>query len=83
MSFADGTTASADAVIGCDGIKSRVRQLVVGLDHPSAHPTYSYKYAYRGMVPMEKAVEAVGEEKARNATMHVSFASPLIRQFKD
>ncbi|KAI8691838.1 hypothetical protein LRP88_09101 [Fusarium phalaenopsidis] len=71
MSFADGTTASADAVIGCDGIKSRVRQLVVGLDHPSAHPTYSYKYAYRGMVPMERAVEAVGEERARNATMHL------------
>lgn len=72
MSFLDGTTASADAVIGSDGIKSRVRQLIVGKDHPSALPSYSYKYAYRGLVPMDEAVEAVGEEKAKNACMHVS-----------
>jgi salicylate hydroxylase len=72
MSFTDGTTAEADAVIGCDGIKSRVRQIIVGADHPSAHPTYTHKYAYRGLVPMEKAIEAIGEERAQNACMHVS-----------
>jgi salicylate hydroxylase len=29
MKFKDGTTAVADAVIGCDGIKSRVRHILV------------------------------------------------------
>ena len=73
MTFADGSEASADAVIGCDGIKSRVREIVVGSSHPSAHPTYTHKYAYRGMLSMEKAVEALGEERARNSCMHVSI----------
>ncbi|KAK2046717.1 FAD/NAD(P)-binding domain-containing protein [Colletotrichum somersetense] len=36
MVFSDGTTAGADAVIGCDGIKSHTRGIVVGHDHPSA-----------------------------------------------
>lgn len=72
MSFSDGTTAEADAVIGCDGIKSRVRQIIVGDDHPAAHPVYTHKYAYRGLVPMNKAIRAIGEERAQNACMHVS-----------
>lgn len=76
MRFADGTTATADVVVGCDGIKSRVRQHIVGRDHPSAFPSYSYKYAYRAMVPMQKAIEAIGEEKAMNACMHVSCHIP-------
>lgn len=73
MKFLDGTTAEADVVVGCDGIKSRVRQLIVGVDHPSAYPTYTHKYAYRGLIPMEKAVEVLGEERAKNACMHVSL----------
>lgn len=69
MHFKDGSTATADAVIGCDGIKSRVRQMIVGADHPSAHPSYTHKYAYRGLVPMEIAVDAIGDERARNSYM--------------
>ncbi|KAM5383377.1 hypothetical protein ACJZ2D_002070 [Fusarium nematophilum] len=71
MVFSDGSTATADAVVGCDGIRSRVREMVVGADHPSVHPSYSHKYAYRGLVPMDKAIEAIGEERARNACMHM------------
>lgn len=72
MKFEDGSCAVADAVIGCDGIKSRVRQLMFGEDHPCAKPTYTHKYAYRSLTSMEEAVKAVGEEKAKNACMHVS-----------
>jgi salicylate hydroxylase len=72
MHFEDGSSTEADAVIGCDGIKSKTRQLMHGQDHPCAHPTYTYKYAYRGIVPMAKAIEAVGEERASNSCMHVS-----------
>ncbi|KAF7544844.1 hypothetical protein G7Z17_g9628 [Cylindrodendrum hubeiense] len=71
MKFTDGTSASADAVVGCDGIRSTVRQIIVGASHPSARPTYSHKYAYRGLVPMDKAIEAIGEERAQNACMHM------------
>jgi salicylate hydroxylase len=72
LRFGDGTTAKADAVIGCDGIKSNVRNIILGVDHPSAQPVYTHKYAYRGLIPMEKAVKAVGEERAMNACLHVS-----------
>lgn len=72
MHFDDGTVAEADAIIGCDGIKSRVRQAIVGTDHPSAKPVYTHKYAYRGLVPMEDACAAVGEERAQNACIYVS-----------
>jgi salicylate hydroxylase len=73
MSFEDGTTAEADAVIGCDGIKSKVRQVIVGEGHPSVHPVYTHKYAYRGLAPMEQAIEAVGAELAENSCMHVCW----------
>ncbi|KAJ9196335.1 hypothetical protein DTO164E3_6391 [Paecilomyces variotii] len=71
MHFEDGTTAEADAVIGCDGIKSRVRQIIVGADHLSAHPSYTHKYAYRGLAPMKDAIAAIGEERAMNSCLHM------------
>jgi salicylate hydroxylase len=74
MRFGDGTSAEADVVIGCDGIKSRVRQVILGNDYP--HPSYTYKYAYRGLVPMDIATQAIGEEKAQNSCMHVGQTHP-------
>ncbi|KAL6243946.1 hypothetical protein RBB50_009380 [Rhinocladiella similis] len=71
MEFEDGTTAETDAIVGCDGIKSTVRQIIVGRDHPSARPVYTHKYAYRGLAQMDKAIEAIGEELAQNSCMHM------------
>lgn len=71
MHFQDGTTAVADAIIGCDGVKSRTRQILLGIDHPATTPTFSGKYAYRGLIPMPKAVDAIGEELARNSQMYM------------
>ena len=70
MSFTDGTTATAHAIIGCDGIKSHVRTSMYGADHPCAQPSYTHKFAYRGLIPMEDAIAAVGEEKALNGCMY-------------
>lgn len=69
--FCDGSTAQADAILACDGIKSQVRQRLFGADHPCAFPSYTHKYAYRVLVPMEDAENAIGKEKAQNAGMHV------------
>lgn len=68
MSFADGSTATADVVIGCDGIKSRTRRVLFGED---SLPVYTHKYAYRGLVPVETATAAVGAEMGQNSFMHV------------
>lgn len=73
MKFKDGTKAVADAIIGCDGIKSQVRRIMVGEESPMANHVYTHKYAYRGLIDMDKAVETVGEERAKNAVMWVGF----------
>lgn len=70
LTFADGTSAEADAVIGCDGIKSRTREILLGKDHEAAHAVFSGKYAYRGLIPMDIAVSTLGDELARNSQMY-------------
>ena len=47
VSFADGTTATADVVIGADGIHSVLQGFVVA----PAKPVFSGVVAYRGLVP--------------------------------
>lgn len=71
LTFHDGSTAVADAVIGCDGVKSRTRQILLGEGHRTTNPTFTGKYAYRGLIPMEKAVKALGDELARNGQMYL------------
>ena len=56
--FSDGTTATADVVIGADGIKSVVRGAVTGAD-PSAAVQFSQGFVYRGVVPTAE-VKAAG-----------------------
>lgn len=48
--FADGTTHEADLVLGADGIKSVVRDYVLGADSRS-RVVFSNTVAYRGLVP--------------------------------
>lgn len=78
MRFKDGTEVSADAIIGCDGIKSRVRHILVGEDSLMANHVYTHKYAYRGLIDMDVAVDAIGEERAKNAVMWVSILFSII-----
>ncbi|KAI1407531.1 FAD/NAD(P)-binding domain-containing protein [Hypoxylon sp. FL1857] len=63
IQFKDGTVEEADVVIGCDGIKSRVRQLILGEANPASYASYTNKYCFRALVPMEKAREALGEDR--------------------
>ncbi|KAJ0115603.1 hypothetical protein J7T55_010426 [Diaporthe amygdali] len=70
--FRDGTHVLVDAVIGCDGIRSECRKIILGCDHEFANAVYTGKFAYRAVLPMDKAVEAVGRiaENRRLITGH-------------
>ncbi|MCJ1351919.1 MAG: hypothetical protein MMC33_001903 [Icmadophila ericetorum] len=78
LHFQDGSTAEAAAVIGCDGIKSETRTNLLGKDHTAAHAVFSGKYAYRGLIPMDKAAAAIGDELARNSHMHLGYGGHVL-----
>ena len=71
LRFDDGSEAEASAAVGCDGVKSNVRRFVLGNEAESAHPQFTRKYAYRGLIPMTKAVDLLGDELAKNSVMWI------------
>ncbi|KAF2705604.1 mannitol 1-phosphate dehydrogenase 2 [Pleomassaria siparia CBS 279.74] len=76
--FEDGTTAQHTAVIGCDGIKSRTREHVLGKDDPATRAVFSGKYAYRGLIPMDQAIELLGEDVAQNSNMFFGYHGHML-----
>ncbi|KAF4995333.1 hypothetical protein FDECE_12824 [Fusarium decemcellulare] len=78
LTFEDGSTARHSAVIGCDGIKSRTRRIMLGDNNPLVSPKYTGKYCYRGMVPMSKAVELLGQEKAMNCQAYLGYHGHIL-----
>ncbi|KFX85822.1 hypothetical protein V490_09388 [Pseudogymnoascus sp. VKM F-3557] len=78
MRFADGSIAEADAVIGCDGIRSVCRDFVLGKNNPLSQPVFTGKHAYRGLIPMDKAVAAIGAEKAQNRFMFLGVSGHVL-----
>lgn len=70
--FEDGTRAEADCVIACDGVKSRVRQILLPAE-TERDAVFTGKYAYRGLVPMDQAVAALGEWPAQNAQFYWGY----------
>lgn len=81
MRFTDGGPATAEAVIGRDSIRSCVRQLMLGEDNPQSTPQYSHVYAYRGLLSMDEAIEAVGTETAMRRIVHVSKLALMLIQY--
>ncbi|PSR77826.1 mannitol 1-phosphate dehydrogenase [Coniella lustricola] len=71
LHFKDGSKVTHDAVIGCDGIKSSIRKVLLAdtAKPEAANAVFSGKYCYRGLIPMEEAVAAIGDETAKNAQM--------------
>jgi salicylate hydroxylase len=78
MIFHDGTTATASAVVGCDGIKSNVRPILLGKRDPAARAVFTGKYAYRGLIPMVRAVDLLGDELARNSQMYCGYGGHVL-----
>jgi len=65
--FENGGEAEASAAVVCDGVRSKIRHFVLGREDHAAHPIFTNKYAYRGLIPIEKAVGLLGDDLARNA----------------
>ena len=69
LHFKDGTTAHADAVIGCDGIRSRTRSLLPP-STPPAKPTYTRKFCFRALAPLPLAIATIGTPAATTRFMY-------------
>jgi salicylate hydroxylase len=71
LNFEDGTSVVADMVIGCDGIRSKVKESILPEESEQCKPQYSGMYGYRAVLDMDTMVQAVGEHRARVSTMYV------------
>lgn len=69
LRFEDGTSTMADTVIGCDGLHSRVRKSL--LLKEQIQPQYSGVYACRTVLDMKAMVDAVGDRRARVASIYM------------
>ncbi|KAF7591842.1 hypothetical protein BBP40_001039 [Aspergillus hancockii] len=87
LRFDDGTVAVADVVVGCDGIRSKVKESMLPEESREKQPRYSGMYGYRAVLDMEEMVEAVGEQRARVSTMYIGkgaygISYPIMRAKK-
>ncbi|KKY15775.1 putative mannitol 1-phosphate dehydrogenase [Phaeomoniella chlamydospora] len=57
LAFSDGTTATAAAVVGADGIHSRIRPIIMQTD-----AVFSGMQAHRGTLPFEKVKDLLPEK---------------------
>ncbi|KAF5964397.1 salicylate 1-monooxygenase, partial [Fusarium coicis] len=71
LKFSDQSIYEVDGVIGCDGVRSRTRQLLAGLDNLSSQAHFAHKVAYRALVPIADAVTAFGHDKGMNQCTHM------------
>ncbi|QDS76696.1 hypothetical protein FKW77_000670 [Venturia effusa] len=71
LRFDDGTTEEVDALIGCDGIRSKCRQLMLQRQSVSEDLLFTNKYVYRGLVAMERARSVLGDKLSENSQMYL------------
>ena len=70
--FESGEEIEADVVIGSDGIRSKVRELLFGADRPR----YTGQIGWRGMIPIEEAPEFFGPDRISPRTQYCGFLGP-------
>jgi 2-polyprenyl-6-methoxyphenol hydroxylase-like FAD-dependent oxidoreductase len=61
LSFADGTSATADAVVASDGVHSVVRDIIVGADEP----VHKGRIAYRAVFPAALLDRDLGNSRTK------------------
>ncbi|USP76187.1 hypothetical protein yc1106_03461 [Curvularia clavata] len=77
LHFADGSKAQHNAILGCDGIKSRTRSILLG-DSEASKAVFSGKYAYRGLIPMTKAVEIMGQGIPETPQLYMGYGGHVL-----
>lgn len=76
LAFSGGHTATADVMIGADGVRSQVRSVLFGAERPR----FTGYVAYRGLVPFEALPDGIIEPTSCLSTgPHRSFTRYLIR----
>lgn len=75
--FADGSCANADAVVGCDGIKSKTKRFVLGKGDPALEPAFTKSFAYRGLVPRGLAEDLLGPDIS-NLVIHQGYNAYVV-----
>jgi 2-polyprenyl-6-methoxyphenol hydroxylase-like FAD-dependent oxidoreductase len=70
ITFSDGTSVHAPAVIACDGIKSLCRKIILGKDNRQAEPVFAGEYAYRALLDRELANSILTPELAGNGNIY-------------
>ena len=78
ISFDDGTTAYASAVVACDGIKSLARKIVLGADSLDVAPVFAGEYAYRNLFPRAEADQILGKERAGNGSIYCGQGAYIV-----
>ena len=74
LTFADGTAAECDVLVGCDGIKSAVRACMLpkmGLKDLDS-PRWGGTVAYRALIPVERLLDS------RDGTTHRTVSTPMM-----
>jgi salicylate hydroxylase len=62
LALEDGETVEGDALIGADGVHSRIRHSLFGGDSPR----FFGMIAWRGVIPIERVPAAISRDKATN-----------------
>lgn len=78
LEFEDGTMAEADAVVGCDGVRSKVRRILSGQKSDIVDVDFTHTVAYRALIPMDKAKPALGDEFTDNAQLYIGPGKCLL-----
>lgn len=76
--FADGTNVEVDAVVGCDGIKSKVRSSLMAASGKTVEPQYVGEYAYRSLIDAEVVQGILGEKIAVNANLWQGYGGYIV-----
>lgn len=87
LQFEDGERTIVSAVVGCDGIKGFTRQHVLSTRYnDEILPRYAHQYAYRAILPIEKARQILGD-LANDARMYfgknVNLSTYVISQGRE